>query len=132
MGIQSRVTSTLSPPGTAQQVQESSAHYQHSSLAAGTECPFLDSSTWHQQTRAPAKLLRGSSVCRVSGFPPPGLGPSTGLMPRLAALHTPARGAALPAPSPTSLQPWLLYACQASEGQEPQVGQGTASLTPCG
>lgn len=52
------------------------------------------------QTQAPAKLLRGSSICRVSGFPPPGLGPSPGLMPRLAALHTPARRL------PCQLQPY--------------------------
>lgn len=36
------------PLGTAQQTQEGSAHFQHSSLAADTERPSLDSGTWHQ------------------------------------------------------------------------------------
>lgn len=67
------------------------------------------------QTWAPAKLLWGSSTCKVSGFPPPGLGPSTGLMPRLAALHTPV--GRLPSHPPS-----LLCVQQASDGQKPRVG----------
>lgn len=63
---------------------------QGSSLAPGTEHPFLNNSAWHQPDPTPAMPLQGSPICPVSGFPPPSSDPSAELMPRLAALHTPA------------------------------------------
>lgn len=107
--IQSQVTSTPSPTGTAQQAQEGSAHLQHSSLAAGMERPSLDSGTWHQPDLSSSQAAPAQFHLQRLWLPVAWLGPvlrpdaQTGSPP-----HSP--GGCPPRP-----QPLLLYVHQPSE-----------------
>lgn len=90
--------------GTAQQAQEGSAYFPHSSLAAGTECPFLDSNTWHQPDPGSSQASQGQFHLQSLWLPTTQLGSihrpdaQAGSPP-----HT-RQAASLPASSPTSLQ----------------------------
>lgn len=62
------------PIRTAQQAQEGGAHAQHGSLAAGSECPCLDSGTRHQLELGSSQATLGQLHLQSLGLPPTRLG----------------------------------------------------------